>query len=78
VTINLFLQEDRSPSGTGRAQFQTRVNDQRETDWNVQATTNTMVDPNELAPTHPHWAFCACGRAPWGHELPSCDEQSNM
>jgi hypothetical protein len=25
VTINLFTQEDRSPSGTGRAQFQTHA-----------------------------------------------------
>jgi hypothetical protein len=46
VTINLFAQEDRSPSGTGRAQFQTRANDQRASDRNVQATTNTTVDPS--------------------------------
>src|SRR6267142_4739065 len=45
VTINLFMQEDRSPSGTGRAQFQTHANDQRASDRNVQGTTNTMVDP---------------------------------
>ena len=45
VTINLLLQEDRSPSGTGRAQFQTHANDQRASDRNVQATTNTVVDP---------------------------------
>src|SRR5207247_11149569 len=24
---------------------------------NVAATTNTMVDPHELAPTHTHWAI---------------------
>ena len=59
MTINLFVQEDRSPSGTGRAQFQTHANEQRTSNGNVQATTNTTVDPNQLAPTHPHWAFCA-------------------
>jgi hypothetical protein len=57
VTINLFVQEDRSPSGTGRAQFQTHANEQRTPNGNVQATTNTTVDPNQLAPTHPHWAI---------------------
>jgi hypothetical protein len=55
VTINLFEQEDRSPSGTGRAQFQTHANEQRTSNGNVQAATNTMVDPHELPPTHPHW-----------------------
>jgi len=57
VTINLFVQEDRSPSGTGRAQFQTHANEQRASDRNVQATTNNTVDPRT---THPHWQF---GRA---------------
>jgi len=50
VTINLFAQEDRSPSGTGRAQFQTHANKQRASDRNVQATNNTTVDPHEQAP----------------------------
>jgi len=45
VTINLFLQEDRSPSRTERAQFQTCANDQRASDRNLQAATNTTVDP---------------------------------
>jgi hypothetical protein len=44
VTINLFVQEDRSPSGTGRAQFQTHANNQRASDWNVQAPTYATVD----------------------------------
>ena len=52
MTINLFVQEDRSPSGTGRAQFQTHTNEQRASDRNVQATTNNTVDPRT---THPHW-----------------------
>ena len=43
--IILFLQEDRSPSGTGRAQFQTHANQQRVSDRNVHTTNNTTVDP---------------------------------
>jgi hypothetical protein len=42
VTINLLLQEDRSPSGTGRAQFQTHTS---EPDTTVTGTNNVMVDP---------------------------------
>ena len=63
MTINLFLQEDQSPSGTGRAQFQTHANEQRASNRNVQATTNTTVDPNQAAPTHPHWAIWRVKRA---------------
>jgi hypothetical protein len=39
----------------GACPIQTRANDQRASDRNVQATNNTVVDPNELAPAHPHW-----------------------
>jgi len=39
-----------------------RQNQKRASDRNVQATTNTMVDPNQLAPTHPHWAIWARDR----------------
>ena len=45
VTSTLRQQRARSPSGTGRAQFQTHANGQRAVDRNVQATTNTTVAP---------------------------------
>jgi len=59
VTINLFVQEDRSPSGTGRAQFQTHAAFTTRAGMNVMTPVTAMVDLNELAPTHPHWAICA-------------------
>jgi len=58
VTINLLLQEDRSPSGTGRAQFQTHATLATRAGRNVTAANAAVVDPNELAPTHTHWAIC--------------------
>src|SRR4051794_5336064 len=45
VTIDLLLQDDQSPSGTGRAQFRTHANDQHASDPNVPVTTTTAVDP---------------------------------
>jgi hypothetical protein len=45
VTSTLRQQRARSPSGTGRAQFQTHANEQRASNRNVEATTNTTVDP---------------------------------
>jgi hypothetical protein len=55
--INLFVKEDRSPSGTGRAQFQTHALTQarRETSGHHEPDGG----PDQLAPTHPHWAICA-------------------
>src|SRR5206468_9589942 len=50
VTINLFVQEDRSPSGTGRAQFETHALT-RKPNRNVPGTTNTTVDPKPLHPS---------------------------
>jgi hypothetical protein len=47
VTINLFVQEDRSPSGTGRAQFQTHTS---EPDTTATGTANMMVDPTNYRP----------------------------
>jgi hypothetical protein len=57
VTINLLLQEDRSPSGTGRAQFRTRAINATRAPRNVTDPSTTVVDTNELAPTHTHWAI---------------------
>ena len=51
MTINLFVQEDRSPSGTGRAQFQPTLAGTP----NVATTNTTMVDPKKQAPAHTHW-----------------------
>jgi len=59
VTINLLLQEDRSPSGTGRAQFQTHATLATRAATNVTKANAAVVDLNGLAPTHTHWAFCA-------------------
>jgi len=57
VTINLLLQEDRSPSGTGRAQFQTHATLATRATTNVTKVNAAVVDLNGLAPTHTHWAF---------------------
>jgi hypothetical protein len=55
VTINLFAQEDRSPSRTGRAQFQTHATNNARLTETYKPPTTRRWTPNELAPTHPHW-----------------------
>jgi hypothetical protein len=71
VTIDLFVQEDRSPSGTGRALFQ---HDPIDTHFTQTSASTVQIRPfspstanpeptpaknREQRPTRSHWQTCA-------------------